>query len=118
MIEKEGELSTYHEDKLLLVSNRKANKQMIRVERRIEEAENYNALSQMFEIKNLDSKTGLKEIKLDQLRVLHFAYLDKTIVLLGVFLKKSQKTPPSIIERNNTRIARYKETHHEKPSDV
>ena len=118
MVEKEGELSTYHEDKLLLVSNRKANKQMIRIERRIEEAENYSMLSKLFEIKGLDSKTGLKEIKVDRLRVLHFAYLDKTIVLLGVFLKKTQKTPPNIIEKNNARIKKYRETHNEKPSDV
>lgn len=118
LVEKEGELSTYHEEKILLVCNRKVNKQIIQIERRISEAENYAALSKTLEIKNLDSETGLKEAKLDRLRVLHFVYLDKRIVLLGIFLKKSRKTPPGIIARNKARIAKYKGSNNEKPSDI
>ncbi len=116
LIRKEGELSTYHEEKLPLSSNPKQRKQLIRIEHRILEAMDYPSLVRMLEIKSLDATTGLKEIKLDQLRVLHFLFVNETIVLLGVFLKKSQETPGLIIEKNNKRINEYLRMHHGKPS--
>lgn len=116
LIRKEGELSTYHEEKLPLMSNPKQRKQLIRIEHRILEATDYRSLVRMLEVKPLDPATGLKEIKVDQLRVLHFLFVDETVVLLGIFLKKTQETPNLVIQKNNTRIKEYLRMHHGKPS--
>lgn len=108
LIEKEGELSTYYQEKFLLLSDRKVSKQILRIERWVEEAEDYRELVKRLEVKPLDPKTGLKEIILDRIRVLHFWEHGNVIVFLGVFLKKTQETPPRIIEQNNKRIEKYK----------
>ena len=108
LIEKEGELSTYYQEKFLLLSDRKVSKQILRLEEWVREAEDYRELARRLEIKTLDSKTGLKEIKLDRIRVLHFWEHGNVIVFLGIFLKKTQQTPPGIIAENNKRIKKYK----------
>lgn len=101
--------STYISDKVSLKLNLQTMKKYDRIERIIEDSEKYSDLVKFFEIKQLDSLTGLMEIKLDKIRVLHFFYDGNTIVLLGTFLKKSKKTPQNIIQKNNLRIKKYKE---------
>ena len=88
-------------------SNSKLDKQYNRINGRIIEADDYNELKSMYEIKELDHKTGLKELKMDSIRVIHFLYLDSIFVFLGTFIKKTKKTPQNIIDKNNKRIREY-----------
>lgn len=105
-----SKIATYFQDKYeYSSSNKKYDKQYLRIEQRIEEAENYDELVKMLEIKLLDHETGLREIKLDQLRVIHCIYDGDTIVLLGTFIKKTQKTPQKVINKNNQRIKDFNE---------
>ena len=113
LIEKEGDLSTYHKDKIKLIRDPAVRKRLIRVEDAIEHSKEYKELVNRFEIKMLDSQTRLAEIKIDRLRVLHVLIKGETIVLLGVFMKKTQKTPRGIMAENNQRIAKYEEKAHE-----
>lgn len=77
------------------------------VEKDIIDAESYLDLVKNYEIKTLDSKTGLKEIKIDRIRVIHFIYKNDTFVFLGTFIKKTRKTPIEQINKNNNRIQNY-----------
>lgn len=104
-----NELSTYFEDQIDYLKQKGNAKRYVRINMIIEDCKNYSELAKRLEIKNLDSKTGLKEIKLDKIRALHFLYLDNTIVLLGTFIKKTKKCPKEIIEKNNNRIKLYRE---------
>lgn len=102
------ELSTYSEEQYKCsLSNSKLDKKYQKINKTILEVEDYAELVQKFEIKTLDHKTGLKELKLDKIRVVHFLYLGNTFVFLGTFIKKSKKTPPSEIDKNNQRIKEY-----------
>lgn len=77
------------------------------VEKDVKDCLNYQELVQRYEIKTLDSTTGLKELKIDRIRVIHFIYHDDTFVYLGTFLKKTRKTPTNEMKKNNSRIQQY-----------
>ena len=105
----DDELSTYYEEQLGCLNIKGNAKRYERIKNIIDDSENYSVLVKRLKVKSLDSKTGLKEIILDKIRALHFIYLDNTVVLLGTFIKETQKTPPKEIEKNNKRIEIYKE---------
>ena len=108
LIKNKDGLSTYFEERLeCSESNSKFDKQYLRIDLRVSEAKDYAELTKMFEIKVLDSKTGLRELKLDKIRCIHFLYLNNTFVFLGTFIKKTGKTPPNEINKNNERINEY-----------
>ena len=107
-----GRLSTYFTERgELCKSNMKVLCQFKKIEHDIGEAMNIEELKQTYELKILDNKTRLSELKYDQLRVIYFLYIDEVFVYLGTFLKKSGETPKNIIEKNNYRILKYKELH-------
>lgn len=76
-------------------------------------ATDINELKKIYEIKILDNKTKLLELKFDKIRVIHFLYENDIFVYLGTFIKKSKKTQPEIIATNNKRIEKYKEQKNE-----
>lgn len=109
LIKNKDGLSTYFEERFeCSKSNSKLDKQYNRIDQRVAEVEEYVELTKMFEIKVLNSKTGLRELKLDKIRCIHFLYLDNIFVFLGTFVKKTGKTPVNEIEKNNDRIKEYK----------
>lgn len=79
------------------------------IEKDVKESITYADLVKKYEIKTLDHGSGLKELKVDRIRVIHFVYHDDTFVYLGTFLKKTKKTPFGQIVKNNLRIKRYLE---------
>lgn len=107
-------LSTYFEDKgKMCKSNVLFAAQYRHIEHEIKGAKDFNALKTKFEIKMLDKKTRLYELKFQKIRVIHFIYINGTFVYLGTFIKKSGQTPKAEIEKNNTRIHEYEELHNE-----
>jgi len=106
---KEGKtISEYAKEKSdISFSNKKITMQYLRLEQAIIEASSIAELGKHYEIKMLCSSTGLRELKLNKIRVIHFMYKDKLLVLLGTFHKKTGPTPPKIIKQNNNRIADY-----------
>lgn len=103
-------LNTYYEDKIdCLNSNPKYALKYERIETYIENY-SYLELTRKYETKTLDDKTKLKELKLDNIRVLHFYADGDTFVFLGTFIKRTAKTPPGQISKNNKRIKIYKES--------
>ena len=100
--------STYFLEKGPICSNSLLNAARYRiVEKDIINAESYLDLVRQYEIKTLDSLTGLKEIKIDRIRVIHFIFNDDTFVFLGTFVKKTRKTPSNETTKNNKRIEQY-----------
>ncbi len=108
-VNSDDELSTYYSEQVDCLNIKGNAKRYERIENIIDDSDNYSELVRKLKIKSLDTKTGLKEIILDRIRVIHFVYLDNTLVLLGTFIKSTKKTPPSEIEKNNKRINLYKE---------
>lgn len=103
------ELSTYYEEQVDCLTKKGNAKRYLRIEKIIDDSKTYQELVSRLKVKPLDSYTGLKEIILDKIRVVHFVYLDNVVVLLGTFIKETKKTPPTQIEKNNNRIILYKE---------
>lgn len=100
--------STYFLEKGPICSSSIINAARYRVvEKSIANADSYLDLVKQYEIRALDNNTGLKEIKIDRIRVIHFIFNDDTFVFLGTFLKKTRKTPPNEIAKNNKRIEQY-----------
>ncbi|MBO4667454.1 MAG: type II toxin-antitoxin system RelE/ParE family toxin, partial [Bacilli bacterium] len=77
------------------------------IEHTIKEAIDFNYLSSIFEIKMLDPKTKLYELKFQKIRVIHFIYTNNTFVYLGTFIKKTGQTPKQEIEKNTKRIQEF-----------
>lgn len=106
----DGKTSTYIEEETLCIEELNGSiSRFLKIDSDILQVDNYKELTKLYEIKLLDKKTRLRELKCSKIRVIHFLQDGDTFVYLGCFVKRTNKTPPEEIDKNNKRIKRYME---------